>query len=49
MGRRLAERIPGATFISFSDCGHLCPLSNVDETLAAYRRFLASLPVASRQ
>lgn len=40
MGRRLAERIPGATFVALPQCGHGCPLSDPEATLASILAFL---------
>lgn len=40
MGRRLAERIPGATFVALPQCGHGCPLSDPEATVAPILAFL---------
>jgi abhydrolase domain-containing protein 6 len=40
MGRRLAARIPGATFVALPQCGHGCPLSDPEATVAPIQSFL---------
>lgn len=40
MGRRLAERIPGATFVALPTCGHGCPISQPDEIAEEMLGFL---------
>ncbi len=39
-GRRLANRMPDASFVELPDCGHLCPLTQPGETAARYLDFL---------
>lgn len=39
MGRRLAARIPEATFVVLPACGHACPISQPDATLEVMLRF----------
>ncbi len=40
--RRLVAALPRALLVVLPDCGHLCPVSQADETAAAYASFLSA-------